>query len=203
METNFAILIAISSIILIILLILFCFFVIFHKDHFLKLRIFSFVLNIRKKSRTQTNLERQKIKDSLLESLTYFSKKKIGSIIVIEKDVSLNNFKDTGFKVESDISSEFIISIFSNKNVSFHDGALIITKNKISSISCYLPISKSILDIKYGARHRSAVGITEITDAVVFVSSETNGDISCAFNGKLFNHEKDWAKIKSSIERLI
>lgn len=203
MSINSIVLITFSALTLFILITFFTFFIIFNKDVFLKLKLFSFILNIRKKSRKQTSLERQKIRDILLDSMKYFSKKKIGSIIVIEKDVSLNNFKETGFKMESDISGEFIISIFSNKNFSFHDGALIISKNKISAISCYLPISKLVLDIKYGARHRSAVGITEITDAVVFVSSETNGDISCAFNGKLFNHGKDWLKIKSSIDRLM
>lgn len=191
MDINLIVLIIFSTLILFILVIFFIFFIIFNKDLFLKLKVFSFILNIRKKSKKQSNIETQKIKDILLDSMKYFSKKKIGSIIVIEKDVSLNSFKDTGFKMNADISGEFIISVFSNKNFSFHDGALIISKNKISSISCYLPISKLVLDIKYGARHRSAVGITEITDAVVFISSETNGDISCAFNGKLFNHEKD------------
>lgn len=203
MATNLIILIIFLTLIFFVLIVFFIFFIIFNKDAFLKLRLFSFILSVRKKSRSSTNIERQKIKDTILDSMKYFSKRKIGSIIVIEKDVSLNNFKETGFRMEADVSGEFIISIFSNKNFSFHDGSIIISKNKISAVSCYLPISKLVLDIKYGARHRSAVGITEITDAVVFVCSETNGDISCAFNGKLFNHEKDWIKIKSSIDRLI
>lgn len=139
----------------------------------------------------------------MLECLLYLSQKKIGALIVIEKNNSLSLYEETGFKLDANFSPEFLIAIFSNKSVSFHDGALIISDGKIRSISCYLPISKNTIDLKYGARHRAALGISEVTDAIAIVVSETNGNISYAKKGELINLRQDKKTVEEMINKVV
>lgn len=140
---------------------------------------------------------------SLLECLFYLASKKIGALIVLEKNNSLSLYEETGFKLDANFSPEFLISIFSNKSVSFHDGALIVSNGKIKSISCYLPISKNTIDLKYGARHRAALGISEVTDAIAIVVSETTGNISYAKKSKLNNLGQDKKVVEEIISKLV
>lgn len=147
--------------------------------------------------------EKEQFIKSMLESLFYLSSKKIGALIVLEKNNSLNLYEETGFKVDANFSPEFLISVFSNKSVSFHDGAMIVSGSKIKSISCYLPISKNTIDLKYGARHRAALGISEVTDAIAIVVSETTGAISYARKSKLNTLGQDKKVIEEIITKLI
>lgn len=154
-------------------------------------KIKSFLIFAKRKKKKLSAEEREKFINTLLETLFHFSSKKVGALIVFEKRSSLGLFEETGFQVDCNFSPEFVVSVFTNKHSSFHDGAMIVSDFKIRSISCYLPVSKKIIGIKYGARHRAALGIVEKTDAVAFVVSETTGLISIAKNGELITLKGD------------
>lgn len=140
---------------------------------------------------------------NLQETLLYLSERKIGALIINEQRNSLNIYEESGYQISADFSPGFVIAIFSNKHASFHDGALIVSGGKITSISCYVPISKKHVDIKYGARHRAAIGVSEVTDAIAFVVSETNGNISFSKKGELESLGKDKKEIEENLKRLI
>ena len=113
------------------------------------------------------------------------SKTATGGLIVLTRENDLMFFAQTGESVDSRISSRLIENIFF-KNSPLHDGALIITKRRLSAAACILPVSSNQnIPNRLGLRHRSALGITEQTDAIAIVISEETGHISWAVNGKL------------------
>ncbi|MDD5455766.1 MAG: diadenylate cyclase CdaA [Candidatus Margulisbacteria bacterium] len=123
---------------------------------------------------------------NLVKVIEYFSENRIGSIIVIEQINDLEHIKDTGIELKAEFSAELLVSIFYGRNP-LHDGAVIIQGNTIVSASCLLPLTQSKLkDRTIGTRHRAALGLAEITDAIVLVTSEETGIISMAINGKLY-----------------
>lgn len=185
-----------------ILLVIVCVFLLLYViDNWGKLKIL--ISSSRKKNKKFSSQEREKFKNTLMETLFHFSSKKIGALIVFEKKSSLSLFEETGFQVDCNFSPEFVVSVFTNKHASFHDGAMVVSNFKIRSISCYLPVSKKIIGIKYGARHRAALGITEKTDAVAFVVSETTGLISIAKNGDLITLKNEKEYIEECVTKEI
>lgn len=112
------------------------------------------------------------------------SQQKVGALIVVEKDESLDEYVKTGEVVDAAIGQRLIEAIFF-KNAPLHDGAIIIQDGRISAAQCILPVSHNVnIPKKLGLRHRSAMGISEKTDAVAIVVSEETGGISVAVNGK-------------------
>ncbi len=113
------------------------------------------------------------------------AEKKTGALIVLEKNVSLEEYVLTGEAIDARVSVALLENIFF-KNTPLHDGAVIISKARIQAASCIMPVSNS-MDIpkKYGLRHRAALGIAQQTDAVAVVVSEETGSIALAYNGKL------------------
>ncbi len=122
--------------------------------------------------------------DSLVDACVTMGKSKTGALIVIAGDSDLKDQISTGEKLNAKISSSLIRTIFF-KNSPLHDGAVIINGNKISAAGCILPLTQKNLDKALGLRHRAAVGITEITDAVCLVVSEERGSISFAKTGEI------------------
>lgn len=123
--------------------------------------------------------------NQIITACQTLSKTKTGALIVIEKDIPLNEYIETGIPLNSDISSQLLINIF-EKNTPLHDGAIIIKNDKVVAATCYLPLSKNEkINKKYGTRHRAAIGISETTDAFVVVVSEETGHISVAQKGKI------------------
>lgn len=113
------------------------------------------------------------------------AKHKCGALIVIEQNVSLQSFRSTGEMIDGIISTRLIENIFF-KNSPLHDGAVIITDNRISAAGCILPVSHSqTLPKEMGLRHRAALGITQETDAKAIIVSEERGKISYAYRGEL------------------
>lgn len=113
------------------------------------------------------------------------SKDKIGSLMVIERDSPLDDYTETGYKLDASLSEKLILLIFENHS-RFHDGAMIIKNSRVFSVKCFLPLSKSMSKKNtYGTRHRAAVGISEISDAICVTTSEETGQISLAFKGVL------------------
>jgi len=118
-------------------------------------------------------------------TLSKLSNDKVGALIVLENQDNLEKYVQIGNKVDSPYLSEFVYSIFYNHSSALHDGAMIIRNLRIASISSYLPVTKRLLSVKYGARHRAAFGIAERTDAIAFVVSETTGAITCMCGDKM------------------
>ncbi len=136
---------------------------------------------------------------SLVNALTIMGNEKIGALIVVSRKDNIEPYTKNGYKINGLFSPEFTMSIFSNKKSALHDGAMIVENNRITTVSAYLPMTKNIIDIKYGARHRAALGMSEKTDAIVFVVSETTGLISIASHGVLTTLEKNNMVIEKRI----
>lgn len=133
--------------------------------------------------------KRQKLPANFIEDIILavesLSSKKIGAIIVFEKEIGLKNYISTGIPLDSLISYDILLSIFMPKSP-LHDGAVIIQGNKIAAAACYLPLTtEAHLAKELGTRHRAAIGITEETDAAVIVVSEETGKISFVYSGKI------------------
>lgn len=195
----------IATLSLIVLILVLTLFLVFIACAYLKSNWKDFVSVFRKKNGGKgiTEQERELYLKNLVESLIYLSDRKIGALIINEQRNSLNIYEESGYQIKADFVPGFVIAVFSNKNASFHDGALIVSGNRITAISCYVPISKKHVDIKYGARHRAAIGVSEVTDAIAFVVSETNGNISFARKGELNSLGKERKEIEENLKRLI
>ncbi len=119
--------------------------------------------------------------NNVVTSLAKLSYDKIGGIIIIENRDNLDKYINLGTKVKSDFLPEFITSIFYNHKSPLHDGAMIVRDLKICSLSSYLPLTRRIISVEYGSRHRAAFGICEYFDCLSFVVSETSGNITFAY----------------------
>lgn len=119
------------------------------------------------------------------------SAKKHGALIIIEKSVGLNEFIETGIRVDSDLSPEILESIF-YPNTPLHDGAVVIRNRRIIAASVLLPLSENIKPVSgkhnLGTRHRAGLGLSEVTDALCIIVSEETRDITVAYKGKLHRH---------------
>lgn len=112
-------------------------------------------------------------------------KAKTGALIVIEQNESLNEYERTGIEVDAILTSQLLINIF-EKNTPLHDGAVIVRGDRVTSATCYLPLSDNMrLSKDLGTRHRAAVGISEATDSMTVIVSEETGKISVAYGGEL------------------
>jgi len=123
--------------------------------------------------------------DELVKACEFFSKNKIGALIAIEREVGLRTYIESGIRLEAKVSSELLITLF-DTHTPTHDGAVIISGDKIASSGSFFPLSQSVnLSRTLGTRHRAAVGITEETDVVCVIVSEETGGISISVYGKL------------------
>ena len=126
----------------------------------------------------------------LTEAAIEMSKARIGGLIVLEKEIGLQNYSETGIAVDAQISQELILSIFNTK-APIHDGAIIIKDARIQSAGCVLPLSNSIENKHLGTRHRAGLGLASVTDSVILIVSEENGNISIAYEGKIETIEQE------------
>lgn len=127
-----------------------------------------------------------KMIEELEKSLYYMSRRKIGALISIEGTDSLEEYVATGIPLKAETSNQLLINIFI-PNTPLHDGAVIIKDFKIMAASCYLPLSNSThIPKELGTRHRAAIGLSELTDAVTLIVSEETGDISIAVGDELY-----------------
>lgn len=125
------------------------------------------------------------IYDEIVLAATTLSTSKTGALIVIERDVGLRNFTDSGVKLDSNISYDLLVTIF-NPSTPLHDGAVVIRNERIAAASVFLPLTKNPnISRELGTRHRAAIGITENSDAISIVVSEETGLISLVEEGKL------------------
>ncbi len=130
-------------------------------------------------------LKNEKTVDELVRAMSSLSRQKIGALVVLEREVGLNDIVESGTSLGSDVSSELLINIFI-PNTPLHDGAVIIDNDKIRAAACYLPLSNSnLISKELGTRHRAAVGISERSDCLVVVVSEETGNISVIEAGRI------------------
>lgn len=128
--------------------------------------------------------EKENIVDQIVSATMLLSSDQTGALISIERSNSLDDFIETGIRLNSEVTAELLTSIFVT-STPLHDGAVIIQGDKIACASAYFPSTNQEVPSRYGARHRAAIGITEITDCVTIVVSEETGNVSVAAAGKL------------------
>ncbi|MBI2453659.1 DNA integrity scanning protein DisA nucleotide-binding domain protein [Candidatus Peregrinibacteria bacterium] len=124
------------------------------------------------------------IRSELIESFFGMAKKKLGALIVFRGDVKLKEYIDTGVVISGRISKELILALFS-KESPLHDGAVIIDQYRMIAGGCILPHSFKEYGHKFGTRHKAALGLSEATDAAVFVVSEERGTVSYVADGEI------------------
>lgn len=123
--------------------------------------------------------------DEIVKASVQLAQKKLGALIVIEREIGLEDYVEVGTKIDSQVNAELISSIFIATSP-IHDGALIIRGGRISAAGCFLPLTKNPnVDKNLGTRHRAAIGLTEETDAVVIVVSEENMSMGLVMGGQI------------------
>jgi len=127
----------------------------------------------------------EQVVEELVRCTQVLSKNRIGALIVLERKTGVQDFVETGIKIDGVVSSEFMVNIFI-PNTPLHDGAVIIRGDRVAAAGCFLPLSVNPnIQNELGTRHRAALGLTEITDALVIVVSEETGAISVGIDGAL------------------
>lgn len=148
-------------------------------------------------NRSQINVVKE-----IIESVKYFSKTKCGALIVLQKNNQESLYSEVGTKINADVSTELILTIF-HPNTPLHDGAMIIYDNKILAAGVLLPLTEDPkLSWRYGTRHRAAIGLSEVSDAACLVVSEETGDVSVAVDGILKKYD-DISVLRSDLESLL
>lgn len=134
---------------------------------------------------TATN---KKVVDEVIRACLFMAERKIGSLIVFERNVDLTNYIEGQVKIDSEVSSELIITIFTPQTP-LHDGAIVIKEGKIAFARCFLPLTISTdIPENVGTRHRAGIGISEETDAIAVVVSEERGEISICVDGRIYKN---------------
>jgi len=134
---------------------------------------------------TFTTAEELKSLEEIVRAAIALANRKIGALVVIERDTSLKDFVEVGTFLDAKVSKELLLSIFHPASP-IHDGAVIIKGNRVAAAGCFLPITlSSELSKALGTRHRAGVGLTEETDAIAIIISEETGFISMALDGRL------------------
>lgn len=125
------------------------------------------------------------VTEELVRCTQVLSKNRIGALIAIERETGVQEFIETGIKIDGVVSSEFLVNIFI-PNTPLHDGAVIIRGDRVAAAGCFLPLSENTnIQKELGTRHRAAIGLTEVSDALIIVVSEETGAISVALDGVL------------------
>ena len=123
--------------------------------------------------------------NEIVQAASTLASKKIGALIIVERDVGLRTYAESGVTLDSVISYGLLVTIFF-PNTPLHDGAVIVKKNRIVTAGCFLPLTTDPhLSQELGTRHRAGIGITEDTDSVAVIVSEETGTISLAIDGKI------------------
>jgi diadenylate cyclase len=129
--------------------------------------------------------EELKSLEEIVRAAVSLANRKIGALIVIERETSLKDFVEIGTNLDARVSKELLLSIF-HPTSPIHDGAVIINGNRVAAAGCFLPITlSSDLNKSLGTRHRAGIGLTEETDAVAIIVSEETGIISVGLGGKI------------------
>ncbi|RUS45147.1 diadenylate cyclase CdaA [Cohnella sp. AR92] len=153
-------------------------------------------------SRTDADSDISQQINEVIKSVNHMAQRKIGALIVFERKTGLTDYIESGIKMQSTISSELLINIFI-PNTPLHDGAVIVRESQIMAAGCYLPLSENpFISKELGTRHRAAIGITEVSDAISVIVSEETGQVSLAMNGQIVRDIKEESLISKLFEEL-
>ena len=143
----------------------------------------------------EDNSSAETIASEIAAAAVAMSSRRIGALIVLERNTKIGDIVRTGCEIDSNVSSELLINIFI-PNTPLHDGAVIIRENRIAAARCILPLTQNeTLSREFGTRHRAALGLSEGSDAAVIVVSEETGKISFTLNGNMSrNYTEDTLK---------
>lgn len=154
----------------------------------------------RKKDKYKKRISDEAIEE-IIEAVKDMSAVKTGALILIQKDIPLKEYSDTGIYVNADISSQMLVQIF-EKNTPLHDGAVIINNGRIESATCYLPLSNSSdISKDLGTRHRAGIGVSEVSDTLVIIVSEETGKISTVKGGHI-SHGINAEKLREELKAI-
>jgi diadenylate cyclase len=132
-----------------------------------------------------SGIHRNEFYDEIILAVTTLASKQTGALIVIERDIGLKTYIESGIALDAALSYDLLVTIF-NSSVPLHDGAVIVQNGRIAAAACFLPLTvKPRLSKELGTRHRAAIGVTEETDAVAIIVSEETGAISFAHDGEM------------------
>jgi diadenylate cyclase len=127
----------------------------------------------------------RQVLDEVVKACTELSRRKIGALIVLERTVRLDEYIERGIRLDARLSAQLLQNIF-YPNAPLHDGAVLVRGGSLMAAGSVLPLSEDVLDsYQYGTRHRAAIGISEVTDAIAIVVSEETGAISVAQRGRI------------------
>ena len=151
-------------------------------------------------SNTPLSSEEQMIR-SFVKAVEYMSPRKIGALVSVQRVRTLQEYIATGIPLDAKISAELLINIFI-PNTPLHDGAVIIKGDRVAVTSAYLPLTKNTgISKEFGTRHRAAIGLSEVSDALTFVVSEETGGVSITYNG-VFKHDLSLEEFESELRRV-
>ncbi len=137
--------------------------------------------------------------EEIILAATTLAPKKIGALIVIERDIGLRNYVESGIALDALLTYDLLVTVFS-PNTPLHDGAVIVQRNRVVAAGCFLPLTLDpYLSKELGTRHRAAIGVTEETDAVAIIVSEETGTISMAIGGKI-TRDLDGASLRAALQ---
>lgn len=123
--------------------------------------------------------------EEILTATSLLAKDKVGAIIVIEREIGLRNYVESGIRIDARVSYDLLTTIF-QPDTPLHDGAVILQEDRVAAAACFLPLSVNPkLDRDLGTRHRAAIGLTEECDAVALIVSEERGEVSLSTRGRL------------------
>jgi diadenylate cyclase len=132
-----------------------------------------------------SSINRNEFYDEIILAITTLASQQTGALIVIERDIGLKTYIESGITLDAALSYDLLVTIF-NPSVPLHDGAVIVQSGRIAAAACFLPLTvKPRLSKELGTRHRAAIGVTEETDAVAIIVSEETGAISFAHDGEM------------------
>ena len=144
----------------------------------------------------------EKLVQSYVKAVAYMSPRKIGALVAIQGSRTLQEYISTGIPLDADVSGELLINIFI-PNTPLHDGAVIIRDNRIAVTSAYLPLTERTgISKEFGTRHRAAIGLSEVSDALTFIVSEETGGISITYNG-VFKHNLSLEEFEAELRTLL
>lgn len=146
--------------------------------------------------------EETEVIEELIKASVNMANKRIGALVVIERETGLKDFLEVGVEIDAKVSSDLITSIFLPFSP-IHDGALVIQQGRLKRAGCFLPISQNPdISKTLGTRHRAAIGLTELVDAVAIVVSEETGKISVVVGGRI-TRDLDSTSLKRVLSRLL
>ncbi len=140
--------------------------------------------------------------EEVVTAASMLANKKVGAIVVIERDIGLRNFVESGIPLDSTVTYDLLVSVFQTESP-LHDGAVIIQENRIAAAACFLPLTVNPrLSRALGSRHRAAIGLSEECDAVAIIVSEESGSLSVSLDGQI---ERDLSveQLQERLETLV